>query len=190
MRSPFDPARARVRLLDLVRERAFRDGLDVTLASGKKSTFYIDGKKVTLHPEGLYLIAMLMLRELEAWPQVTAVGGLTLGADPIVGALTVWSEIQGRGLSGFLVRKDAKGHGAAKRIEGPFHPGIPVAIVDDVITKGGSALNAFDAAREAGGVVKLVACVVDRCEGGAEEFAARGVPFVSVFTIREFLVQA
>lgn len=178
---------ARDRLRALLLERSLRFG-DFTLSSGAKSRYYVDVRQTSLHPEGALLIAKLLLPALEE-AGVEAVGGLTLGADPIVGALTVWSEIQGRGLSGFLVRKEAKGHGAGKRIEGPFRPGLPVAIVDDVITKGGSALNAFEAAREAGGDVKLVACVVDRCEGGAEEFAARGVPFHSVFSIREFLEQ-
>ena len=87
MTRTFDPRAAKARLCDLVRERAYRDGVDITLASGKKSDFYIDGKKVTLHPEGLWLTAMLMLERLQAFPAVTAVGGLTLGADPIASAV-------------------------------------------------------------------------------------------------------
>jgi len=175
----------RARLRAILLERSLRFG-DFVLSSGAKSRYYVDVRQTSLHPEGALLIAKLLLPALRA-SGAEAVGGLTLGADPIVGALTVWSELQGRGLSGFLVRKEAKGHGAARRIEGPFHPGIPVAIVDDVITKGGSALNAMEAAREAEADVRLVACVVDRGEGGAEEFAARGVPFHALFHIREFL---
>jgi orotate phosphoribosyltransferase len=104
-----------------------------------------------------------------------------------VGATITWTQLQGRGLSGFLVRKVEKAHGTGKRIEGPFDAALPIAIVDDVITKGGSALTAYDAVREAGGQVRVVVCVVDRGEGGGEEFAARGVPFRALFTIKEFL---
>src|SRR5690606_41931805 len=103
---PFDRDRARARLLSLVRERAFKDGVDVTLASGKRSTFYIDGKKITLEAEGLWLFARLLLAELEAFPGVTAIGGLTLGADPIASACCALSFETGRSLRAFLVRKE------------------------------------------------------------------------------------
>jgi len=180
-----EPTADRARLKELLLERSLRFG-EFTLSSGAKSRYYVDVRQTSLHPEGALLIAKLLYPTLVA-AGVEAVGGLTLGADPIVGALTVWSELQGRGLSGFLVRKEAKGHGASRRIEGPFRSGLPVAIVDDVITKGGSALQALEAARAEQGNVRLVACVVDRGEGGAEEFAARGVPFHALYHIREFL---
>lgn len=180
-----DPAADRARLREILLERSLRFG-EFTLSSGAKSSYYVDVRQTSLHPEGALLIARLLYPALLA-AGVEAIGGLTLGADPIVGALTVWSELKGRGLSGFLVRKEAKGHGASRRIEGPFHSGIAVAIVDDVITKGGSALQALEAARAEQGDVRLVACVVDRGEGGSEEFAARGVPFLPLFHIREFL---
>lgn len=180
-----DPAVDRARLRAILLERSLRFG-DFTLSSGARSPYYIDVRQTSLHPEGALRIARLLtplLREAG----VDAVGGLTLGADPIVGAVALWTELQGAGIPGFIVRKEAKGHGAGRRIEGPFRPGLKVAIVDDVITRGGSALAAFEAATEAGGDVRLVACVVDRGEGGEEEFASRGVPFRSLFHIREFL---
>jgi orotate phosphoribosyltransferase len=179
------PEADRARLRAILLERSLQFG-DFTLSSGAKSKFYIDVRKTSLHPEGALLIARLLTPHLRE-AGVEAIGGLTLGADPIVGAVALWTQLQGHGVSGFLVRKEAKGHGAGKRIEGPWRDGLAVAIVDDVITKGGSALNAFEAAKEAGGDIRLVCCVVDRGEGGAEEFAARGVPFRALFRIQEFL---
>jgi len=175
----------RRRLFDILLERSLRFG-DFTLSSGAKSAYYIDVRQTSLHPEGALLIAKSLyplLREAG----VEAVGGLAIGADPIAGALALWSQLQGTPMTGFIVRKEAKAHGAGRRIEGPFREGLKIAIVDDVITKGGSALAALDAAREAGADVRLVACVVDRGEGGAEEFAGRGVAFRSLYHIREFL---
>jgi len=104
-----------------------------------------------------------------------------------VGATIAWTELQGRGLLGFLVRKEQKAHGTGSRIEGPFDKSLPAAIVDDVITKGGSALAAFHAVKDAGGDVRVVTCVVDRSEGGTEQFAVLSVPFRPLFSIREFL---
>jgi orotate phosphoribosyltransferase len=175
---------ARARLKGILLERSIRFG-DFTLSSGAKSKYYADVRQTSLHPEGAILIARL-LDPILVEHGARAVGGLTLGADPIVVALVAWTELQGRGLPGFLVRKAEKGHGTGRRIEGPFDKALPAAIVDDVITKGGSALAAYEAVREAGGEVRVVACVVDRNEGGAEEFATRGVPFRSIFKIQEF----
>lgn len=168
----FDPVSAKARLLQLVRERAFRDGLDITLASGKRSTFYIDGKKVTLHPEGLWLLARLMLIELERFPDVTAVGGLTLGADPIAAAVSALSFETGRNLNAFLVRKEAKGHGTGSRIEGELASGEQVAIVEDTITTGGSAQRAIDAVREVGAECAVVLALADREDEDAAAFRA------------------
>lgn len=182
---PQDDGAARARLKEILLERSIRFG-DFTLSSGAKSRYYADVRQTSLHPEGALLIARLLdpiLVEFGA----RSIGGLTLGADPIVGATIAWTQLKGRGLMGFLVRKEQKAHGTGSRIEGPFDKSLPVAIVDDVITKGGSALTAFNAAREAGAEVRVVACVVDRGEGGGEEFAARGVPFRALFTIGEFL---
>jgi len=178
-------AEDRKRLFDILLERSLRFG-DFTLSSGAKSKYYIDVRQTSLHPEGSLLIAKFLFPMLKE-AGVEGVGGLTLGADPIAGAVALWSQIQGTPMSGYIVRKEAKGHGAARRVEGPFREGMKVAVVDDVITKGGSALQAFEAVKEAGADVRLVACVVDRGEGGPAEFESRGVPFRSVFHIKEFL---
>ncbi|MFO1054069.1 MAG: orotate phosphoribosyltransferase [Planctomycetota bacterium] len=182
----FDPTRARARLLELVRERAFRDGLDITLASGKRSTFYINGKKITLDAEGLYLFARLLLIELRRYPDITAIGGLTMGADPIAAAVCALSFAEGRPISAFLVRKEAKGHGTGSRIEGELTRGQKVAIVEDTITTGGSARKAIDAVREVGAVPVVVMALADReDEDGAAfraEFEVR--PLFSLSEIR------
>src|SRR5690606_4481033 len=140
----------------------FKDGVDVTLASGKRSTFYIDGKKITLEAEGLWLFARLLLAELEAFPGVTAIGGLTLGADPIASACCALSFETGRSLRAFLVRKEPKGHGLGARIEGELAAGQQVAIVEDTITTGGSARKAIDAVRELGAEPVVVLALADR----------------------------
>ena len=186
MTPPFDPHTGKQRLLQLVRERAWRDGLDITLASGKKSTFYIDGKKVSLHPEGLWLIARLMLSALQRFPGITAVGGLTLGADPIASAIAALSHETGQNLSAFLVRKEPKGHGTGSRIEGELARGQRVAIVEDTVTTGGSAKQAIDAVREAGAVPDVVLTIADREDPDAEAFRRefRVVPLLTLSEIR------
>jgi orotate phosphoribosyltransferase len=180
----FEPEAAKARLLQLVRERAWRDGLDITLASGKKSTFYINGKKVTLHPEGLWLIARLLLHELRNWPRVTAVGGLTLGADPIASAVAALSHETGQNLAAFLVRKEPKGHGTGSRIEGDLERGAQVAIVEDTVTTGASARKAIDAVREAGAVPVVVLAIADREDPDADAFR-REFEVVSLLTLSE-----
>lgn len=168
----FDPTVARRRLLELVRERAYRDGLDIVLSSGKASTFYINGKKISLHPEGLNLIARLMLEDLREWPDVTAIGGLTLGADPIAAAVSAFSWETGQNLDAFLVRKEAKGHGAGGRIEGDLHEGQKVAIIEDTITTGASALRAIEAVRDVGADPVVVLALADRDDEDAAGFRA------------------
>lgn len=172
-----ETAARRARLTELIRERAYRDGIDITLASGKRSDFYVNGKAVTLHPEGLNLVAKLILDELEAFPEVTAIGGLTLGADPIAAAVCALSHDHGRPLDAFLVRKEAKGHGLGDRIAGEVRDGQHVAIVEDTITTGGSARKAIEAVRAVGAVPAVVLALVDRedADGAAfrEEFPIR-----------------
>jgi orotate phosphoribosyltransferase len=168
----FDRSAARARLLHLVRERAFRDDVDVTLASGKRSTFYINGKKVSLHPEGLWLIAKLLLERLRRYPEVTAVGGLTIGADPLASAVAALSFETGQNLSAFLVRKEAKGHGTGAKIEGDLVAGQKVAILEDTVTTGGSAKKAIDAVREVGAVPVVVLAIADREDPDADAFRA------------------
>lgn len=182
----FEPGAARQRLLQLVRERAYKDGLDIVLASGKRSTFYINGKQVTLHPEGLWLVAKLLLDELRRFPEVTAVGGLTLGADPIASAVAALSFESGQNLKAFLVRKEAKGHGTGSRIEGELAAGERVAIVEDTVTTGGSALKAIEAVREVGAVPVVVMAIADREDEDAAAFRAqhRVVPLLTLRQIR------
>lgn len=170
MTRTFEPRTGKARLLDLVRERAYRDGVDITLASGKKSSFYIDGKKVSLHPEGLWLIAMLMLDRLRAFPRISAVGGLTLGADPIASAVAALSWTTGQDVKAFLVRKEAKGHGTGSRIEGELSRGEQVAIVEDTVTTGGSARKAIEAVLEVGAVPAVVLAIADREDADAAAF--------------------
>src|SRR5919204_6594373 len=158
--------RARDRLLVLLAERSARRG-QFTLASGRHSTLYIDARLTTMSPEGLALIGPLGLGALrEAGWDVDAVGGLTLGADPIAYAISYASAQGGAPLRAFTVRKEAKGHGTGRLIEGPFRAGDRVAVVEDVITTGGSALRAAEAVRAAGGTVAGVLALVDREEGG------------------------
>ena len=186
MTAKFEPRAAKARLLQLVRERAYKDGIDITLASGKKSNFYIDGKKVTLHPEGLHLLARLMLAELRAFPRVTAVGGLTLGADPIAAAVAALSFETGQNLRAFLVRKEPKGHGTASLIEGELQPGENVAIVEDTVTTGASARKAIEAVVEAGAVPVVVLALADREDADADAFRRqyRVVPLLTLSEIR------
>jgi len=148
-------------LKKLLLEKAVKIG-EFTLASGKKSNFYIDCRKVTLHPEGARLIAKIILEKIKGL-KVGAVGGLTLGADPITASIVALSD-----LPGFIVRKKAKEHGTRQKIEGLIEPGWNVLIVEDVATTGASALEAIRAVEDFGAKVVKVISVVDRQEGAAE----------------------
>lgn len=169
---------------------------DFTLASGKKSTFYLDGKQVTLSGAGLFDLGCVMLEMIGDDP-IEAIGGLTLGADPMAAAVAALSAApQGllgtkrtRGpLQAFIVRKEAKKHGTTKWLEGPpLRAGMLVAAVDDVITTGASTIAAIERIREEGGVVRRAFCLVDREEGGREALAKLDVALEPVFSIREFL---
>ena len=174
-------------LVALLATRSTRRG-HFTLASGKTSTFYIDARLTTMSPDGLSLIGPLGLEVLRrtGWP-VDAVGGLTLGADPISYAISYASAMSGHPVRAFTVRKEAKKHGTGKRVEGPFNPGDRVAIVEDVITTGGSALQAMDVIREAQGVVVGVLALVDREEGGRQAIEATGIPVVSLVRASEII---
>jgi orotate phosphoribosyltransferase len=170
-------------LIEHIRAKALKFG-DFTLASGRKSTYYLDGKQVTLDARGAKLVAEGML-ELLGEELPAAVGGMSIGADPIVGAIITMAGVQGRPLQGFMVRKEPKGHGTQRYIEGPVQPGQTVAIVEDVVTTGGSSLTAIERAEEFGLKVTRVLAIVDRLEGGAAAFAQRGYPFASLLTIRD-----
>ena len=176
-------------LISLLKRDALRTG-QFTLASGRTSHYYVDGRKVTLSAQGAALIAQGVLHALAAHPEVEAVGGLTMGADPIVGATLAVSASFGRpNLHGFLVRKEAKGHGTGRLIEGPLEHGQTVAIVDDVATTGGSSLQAVSAVEAFGARVVCVIAVLDRLEGAAEAFAAKNLPFIALTTIRDLGVE-
>jgi len=179
----------RERLVELLKRDALRLGA-FTLASGRSSHYYIDGRKITLSAEGASLIAIGMLDLLATHPEVAAIGGLTLGADPIVGATLAVASVHARTeLRGFLVRKQAKAHGTGNLVEGPLEPGSTVAILDDVATTGGSSLQAIDAVEALGCKVALVAVVLDRLEGASQTFSTRGIPFHSLLTIRDLGVE-
>ena len=179
----------RSRLIALLRRDALRTG-NFTLASGRTSHYYVDGRRVTLSAEGAALIGAGVLDQLVDRPDIAAVGGLTIGADPIVGATLALAV--GRGFTkwrGFLVRKEPKTHGAAKLVEGPLEPGSTVAIVDDVATTGGSSFQAIAAVEALGCTVARVVVVLDRLEGAAEAFATRGLDFRPLLTIRDLGVE-
>jgi orotate phosphoribosyltransferase len=179
----------RQRLIELLQRDSLKRGT-FTLASGRTSHYYVDGRKVTLSAAGATLIGAGVLERLADRPEVQAVGGLTMGADPIVGATLGLAGLTGRtGLRGFLVRKEAKAHGTGGRVEGPLEPGSTVAILDDVATTGGSSLQAVDAVEAMGCKVAVVIAVLDRLEGAAAAFAARGLPFEALLTIRDLGVE-
>lgn len=157
------------RLAEIILERSFqyRDDPPFTLASGKTSDYYFNCKPTTLDPEGMYLIGHILFDMLYD-SDVTAAGGLTLGADPIANALSLVSYQKGKPIKSFVVRKDVKGHGTKSAIEGNVRQGEKVAIIDDVITTGGSTVTAIDIAKGAGLVIDRVIAFIDREEGGKE----------------------
>jgi orotate phosphoribosyltransferase len=153
---------------------------DFTLTSGKKSKYYFDSKKTTLLAEGSYLTAREVLRTIrENGIEVDAVGGMTLGADPIVCAVAALSHAEETPLGAFIVRKEAKGHGTARKVEANLAEGARVVVIDDVVTTAGSTLKAIEAAQAAGYEVVAVICLVDREEGGTEKLSAW--PFYPIF---------
>jgi orotate phosphoribosyltransferase len=179
----------RDRLLELLRQLSF-ERRRVILASGKESDFYIDCKRTALTAEGHVLVGRCLLAEvLLVQPLVRAVGGLTLGADPIASAIALTSFLQGHPVDAFIVRKEPKGHGTGQWIEGrrTIPDGSRVIVLEDVVTTGGSALKAIERCRAER--LEVVACLalVDRLEGGREAVEASGVPLRSLFTRKDFL---
>lgn len=174
-------------LLQLLASRSAKRGT-FTLASGRQSSLYIDARLTTMSPEGLALIGPAVLGAMhDARWSVDAVGGLTLGADPIAYAASYASATTPHPIRAFTVRKEAKTHGTGKLIEGPFHSGDRVAIIEDVITTGGSALKAIEAVRAAGGQVRGVVALVDREEGGREALEGAGVEVISLARAAEIV---
>ena len=176
-----DLADLRQQLLDLICTVAYKEG-DFVLTSGQRSSYYINGKQVTLHPAGGVAIGRLLLSLLPTETQ--AVAGLTLGADPLVTATSVVAAYEGRSLTALIVRKEAKGHGTRAYIEGPALPaGSAVTVLEDVVTTGQSALKAVARLREAGYHVNGILALVDRQQGGTETYAAAQIPFQALYSI-------
>jgi orotate phosphoribosyltransferase len=175
----------RNKLFMLLKERAFRRG-KVILASGRESDFYFDMKPAMLNPDGAALLAELILQQLEGI-DADCVGGIEMGAVPLIAPVAMRSPDHGRYLQGFFVRKAVKDHGTKKRIDGADIAGKSVVILEDVTTTGGSALEAVKAVTEAGGKVALVLSILDRGEGAADLYAGAGIPFKSLFRAQEFL---
>ncbi|MBD1836002.1 orotate phosphoribosyltransferase [Cyanobacteria bacterium FACHB-472] len=174
-------------LLDLFCRLAYKEG-DFVLSSGQRSSYYINGKQVTLHPEGALAIGRILLSLLPMDTQ--AVAGLTLGADPIVTAVSVVSAYEKRSLPALIIRKEAKGHGTKAYIEGPDLPaGAKVVVLEDVVTTGQSALKAVERLRDAGYSVDEVISLVDRQQGGTELYQSEGLKFQAVFTIQDLQQQ-
>jgi len=171
-------------LQQLIRDKALKFG-DFTLASGKKAKYYLDCRQITLDAQGARLVGAGMLELLK--PNVPAlVGGMAIGADPITAAILTLAGINNVPLRGVMVRKEAKQHGTGKLVEGPFQPGESIAIVEDVVTTGGSSLLAIERCEEVGLKVQRVLAIIDRLEGGKEAFAARGYELTTLFTIKDF----
>lgn len=174
-------------LLGLLFERAFQYHPDpiFRLASGAMSRCYLNCKLVTLDPKGASLVGRLMFERLRGL-DVKGVGGLTLGADPIAVATAIASEVAGEPIPAFIVRKEPKGHGTAQWIEGPLAEGAPVAVVDDVVTTGGSTEKALDILVKLGHPIRKVVALVDRNEGGREALRRRGFELESLYHIDDF----
>jgi orotate phosphoribosyltransferase len=179
-------------LIDLVRQKALKFG-QFTLASGKKATYYLDGKQVTLDPTGARLVGEGLLDLLAggfaataAGPLPTAVGGMSIGADPITAAVVTISGVRNEPIVGFMVRKEPKGHGTNQYIEGPVKPGDTAVIVEDVVTTGGSSLQAIERCEAFGLKILGALAIIDRMEGGAQAFQQRGYKFTSLLNIRDF----
>ena len=177
------------KLAKLLLEKSYIEG-EVTLTSGRKSDYYFDCKQTALHPEGGYLIGKLFLEMLPV--EVVAVGGMTLGADPLVSSVSVLSYLEKRPLPAFIIRKKPKGHGTNQYLEGTanLEPGQKVALLEDVVTTGGTLLKSVEVVMEAGFEISAVLCVLDREEGGAEKLAEKGLELTSLFTRQQLLKSA
>jgi orotate phosphoribosyltransferase len=177
----------RDRLLELLKSKSL-EIRKVTLSSGRSSDYYIDCKRVTLSPEGAFLTAKLMLDLIG--PDVAAVGGLTLGADPIVSSIAVLSHLQGRNIAALIVRKEPKKHGTMSYVEGPaLENGTKVAVVEDVVTSGSSLLRAVERVAAAGYQPVQVLTILDRQEGGREAILEKGFKLQALFTREDLKIK-
>lgn len=175
----------RQRLIELIKRDALQFG-DFTLASGKKATYYLDCRKLTLDSEAANVIANGILETLGA-NLPDAVGGMAIGADPITAAVITCAWQQAKPLKGFIVRKEAKEHGTGKQVEGPVLPGQSAVMLEDVITTGGSSLRAIEHARAFGLKVDRLITIVDRGENSAAVFQEVGVEFLSLVHVNELV---
>ncbi len=176
------------KLVETIKQRSLQRGRFV-LASGRVSDYYIDGKLTCFDPAGSALIVDAILAEIADLP-VDAVGGMDMGATPIVGAVANRSFHVGRPLPTFIVRKEVKEHGTMKLIEGPLKPSSRVVIIDDVVTTGGSILKAIDAVEQKACKVLLALSVLDRNAGASEALAARGIPYRPLVTLADLGIEA
>ncbi|MET0431476.1 MAG: orotate phosphoribosyltransferase [Hyphomicrobium sp.] len=184
-----DRAARRARLIELIKSRSFQEGPEFKLASGKTSTFYFNMKPTMLDSEGAYLVASLILDQLEG-TEADLIGGLEMGAVPIAASVAAVAFTEGRKLPAFFVRKQAKEHGTQSLIEGLMKgeslEGKKVVVVEDVTTTGGSALKAAEALKTAGAAIVSVITIVDRLDGAAETFADAGLKFEPLLTLADF----
>lgn len=182
-------AEARARLVEIVKQKSFQEGPEMKLASGKTSTVYFNMKPTMLDSEGAYLIAQLILDQLDG-VAADLVGGLEMGAVPIAASVATLAHARGRRLPAFFVRKQPKEHGTKSLIEGlqrdDTMSGKRVVIVEDVTTTGGSSIKAAEAIRAAGGDIVRVITIVDRLDGAADAFSAAKLPFHPLLTLRDF----
>lgn len=184
-----DQEQKRQRLKELLLQKSYREG-KIKLSSGRESDFYIDGKQTTLDAEGAYLCGKLLYDMIcEKGNNVTGVGGMTLGADPLVTAVSIVSYLEGKSLPAFIVRKEPKSHGTENYLEGRENlpEGASVALLEDVVTTGGTLLQVIDRVETQGFKVGLVATIVDRQEGGKEALGAKGYELHALFTREELL---
>jgi orotate phosphoribosyltransferase len=175
----------RERLLEIITRKSLLTESSFKLASGGTSNYYFDMKPTTLDPEGAALVAEIVYELIRRDRAVEAIGGLELGAVPVIASVCArsWPE---HPISGFVVRKERKGHGTDRRIDGNFRPHSTVVLFDDVTTKGGSVMQAVRAVRERGSTVKRVITIVDRLEGATENLRKEGLELVSIFTTKDF----
>ena len=186
----------RKRLAEILLEKSYREG-NFVLTSGRRSDYYFDCKQTALHPEGAYLLALCFL-DMLAGRSIKGVGGMTLGADPLVSSVSVISLLEAAKrpgldpLPGFIIRKKPKGYGTDQFLEGltNFSPGDRVALLEDVVTTGGTLLTSCERVREVGLEVASICCVLDREEGGRENLARAGYSLEALFTRQELLAAA
>jgi len=174
------------RLREILLKKSVVTDREFTLASGKTSNFYCDARITTLDPEGATLCGKIFFQMLNQF-KVDSVGGYSIGADPIVTSIAVISFLESKPLQAFIIRKEEKGHGTRKMIEGNFHEGDRVALFDDVITSGGSIIKGAKQVEAQGGKVEVIMAVLDREEGGRETVESQGYRFQSIFTKKDLL---